>query len=91
MSYKGSIMNEVKIEERHHSLTVPGDMYYLQPGVITGKRVNGIETSLKEQQNMVKARELVSSLNLENASGETMKPLSTPNVEKNEGRGKGRS
>ncbi|MDX5507757.1 hypothetical protein [Wolbachia endosymbiont (group A) of Chalcis sispes] len=91
MSYKGSIMNEVKIEERHHSLTVPGDMYYLQPGVTAGKRVSGIETSLKEQQNMVKARELVSSLNLENASGETIKPLSTPNVEKNEGRGKGRS
>ncbi len=92
MSYKGSIMYEVKIEERHHSLTVPGDMYYLQPGVITGKRVNEIEPSfLEEQQNMVKARELVSSLNLENASGETIKPLSTPNVEKNEGRGKGRS
>lgn len=91
MSYEGSIMNEVKIEERHHSLTVPGDMYHLQPGVTAGKRVSGIETSLKEQQNMVKARELASSLNLENASGETIKPLSTPNVEKNEGRGKGRS
>ncbi|MBA8758288.1 hypothetical protein HCR18_04440 [Wolbachia pipientis] len=78
-----------KIEERHHSLTVPGDMYHLQPGVITGKRVSGIETSLKEQQDMV--RELVSSLNLEDASGETIKPLSTPNVEKNEERGKGRS
>ncbi|WP_410529775.1 hypothetical protein [Wolbachia endosymbiont (group A) of Longitarsus flavicornis] len=91
MSYKGSIMNEVKIEERHHSLTVPGDMYHLQPGVTAGKGVSGIETFSKERQNMVKARELVSSLNLEDASGETIKPLSTPNVEKNEGRGKGRS
>lgn len=91
MNSKGGIMNEVKIEERHHSLTVPGDMYHLQPGVITGKRVSGIENSLKEQQDMVKVRELVSSLNLEDASGETIKPLSTPSVEKNEGRGKGRS
>ncbi|MDX5497984.1 MAG: hypothetical protein O7175_04015 [Wolbachia endosymbiont of Lasioglossum nitidulum] len=81
-----------KIEERHHSLTVPGDMYHLQPGVITGKRVSGIEPFLKEQQDMVKVRELVkSSLNLEDASGEAIKPLSTPNVEKNEERGKGRS
>lgn len=93
MDYKGSIMTEVKIEERHHSLTVPGDMYHLQPGVITGKRVSGIETSLKEQQDMGKeqVRELVSSLNLEDASGEAIKPLSTPNVDKNEKRGKGRS
>lgn len=80
-----------KIEERHHSLTVPGDMYHLQPGVITGKRVSGIEPFLKEQQDMVKVRELVSSLNLEDVSGEGIKPLSTPNVEKNEERGKGRS
>ncbi|WP_265037118.1 hypothetical protein [Wolbachia endosymbiont (group A) of Anomoia purmunda] len=80
-----------KIEERHHSLTVPGDMYHLQPGVITGKMVSGIEPFLKEQQDMVKVRELVSSLNLEDASGEAIKPLSTPNVEKNEERGKGRS
>ncbi|BET32117.1 hypothetical protein [Wolbachia pipientis] len=80
-----------KIEERHHSLTVPGDMYHLQPGVITGKRVSGIEPFLKEQQDMVKVRELVSSLNLEDASGEAIKPLSTPNVEKNEERGEGRS
>ncbi|WP_341810057.1 hypothetical protein [Wolbachia endosymbiont (group A) of Apotomis capreana] len=80
-----------KIEERHHSLTVPGDMYHLQPGVITGKRVSGIEPFLKEQQDMVKVRELVSSLNLEDASGEAIKPLSAPNVEKNEERGKGRS
>ncbi|WP_250295096.1 hypothetical protein [Wolbachia endosymbiont of Oedothorax gibbosus] len=93
MSYEGNVMGEIKIEERHHSLTVPGDMYHLQPEVITGKRVSGIEVSLKEQQNMVKeqARGLISSLNLEDASGETIKPLSTPNVEKNEGRGKGRS
>ncbi|MGL9758476.1 MAG: hypothetical protein ACR5LA_06605 [Wolbachia sp.] len=84
-----SVMTEVKIEERHHSLTVPGDMYHLQPKV---GRASGIEASLKEQQNMVKeqARGLI-SLNLEDASGEAIKPLSTPNVKRNEERGKGRS
>lgn len=91
MSYKGNVMSEIKIEERHHSLTVPGDMYHLQPRGVTEKRVSGIKTSLKEQQDMVEVSELASSLNLEDASGETIKPLSTPNVEKNEGRGKGRS
>ncbi|WP_114517484.1 hypothetical protein [Wolbachia endosymbiont of Cylisticus convexus] len=41
-------MNEVKIEERYHSLTVPGDMYHLQPEVIAARKVNGIRFSSKE-------------------------------------------
>lgn len=45
-----SVMKEVKIEERYHSLTVPGDMYHLQPEVIAARRAKRIETFSKRHQ-----------------------------------------
>lgn len=91
-------MKEVKIEERYHSLTVPGDMYHLQPEVIAARRVNRIETFSKRHQmdygSVLRGQDIqlkdVSSL--EDASSEAaVSPLSTPDVERNKGRGKGRS
>ncbi|MCJ7454884.1 MAG: hypothetical protein MUP48_05535 [Wolbachia endosymbiont of Homalodisca vitripennis] len=43
-------MKEVKIEERYHSLTIPGDMYHLQPEVIAARRANRIEAFSKRHQ-----------------------------------------
>ncbi|MBR9983505.1 MAG: hypothetical protein AB3P11_01575 [Wolbachia pipientis] len=45
-----SVMKEVKIEERYHSLTIPGDMYHLQPEVIAARRANRIEAFSKRHQ-----------------------------------------
>ncbi|MGL9725315.1 MAG: hypothetical protein ACR5KV_00800 [Wolbachia sp.] len=52
MNYKGNIMSRAnkKIEKRYHSLTVPGDMYHLQPEVTTARKANEIETFSKRQQ-----------------------------------------
>ncbi|WP_419215191.1 hypothetical protein [Wolbachia endosymbiont of Rhagoletis cingulata] len=45
-----SVMKEVKIEERYHSLTIPGDMYHLQQEVIAARRANRIEAFSKRHQ-----------------------------------------
>ncbi|CCE77581.1 MULTISPECIES: hypothetical protein [Wolbachia] len=85
-----SVMKEVKIEERYHSLTIPGDMYHLQPEVIAARRANRIETFSKRHQmdygSVLRGQDIqlkdVSSL--EDASSEAaISPPSTPNHKKN--------
>lgn len=44
-----SVMKEVKIEERYHSLTNPEDMYHLQQVVVDAIRAN-METVSKRRQ-----------------------------------------
>ncbi len=83
-------MKEVKIEERYHSLTVPGDMYHLQPEVIAARRAKRIETFSKRHQMdyglVLRGQDIqlkdVSSL--EDASSEAaISPPSTPNHKQN--------
>lgn len=83
-------MKEVKIEESYHSLTVPGDMYHLQPEVIAARRANRIETFSKRHQmdygSVLRGQDIqlkdVSSL--EDASSEaSISPPSTPNHKQN--------
>ncbi len=83
-------MKEVKIEERYHSLTVPGDMYHLQPEVIAARRAKRIETFSKRHQmdygSVLRGQDIqlkdVSSL--EDASSEVaISPPSTPNHKQN--------
>lgn len=85
-----SVMKEVQIEERYHSLTVPGDMYHLQPEVIAARRANRIETFSKRHQmdygSVLRGQDIqlkdVSSL--EDASSEAaISPPSTPNHKQN--------
>ncbi|KLT21975.1 hypothetical protein wVul_1720 [Wolbachia endosymbiont of Armadillidium vulgare str. wVulC] len=82
--------NEVKMEERYHSLTVPGDMYHLQPEVIAARRANRIETFSKKHQmdygSVLRGQDIqlkdVSSL--EDASSEAaISSPSTPNHKQN--------
>ncbi len=82
--------NEVKMEERYHSLTVPGDMYHLQPEVIATRRANRIETFSKKHQmdygSVLRGQDIqlkdVSSL--EDASSEAaISSPSTPNHKQN--------
>nr|WP_254229886.1 hypothetical protein [Wolbachia pipientis] len=84
-------MKEVQIEERYHSLTVPGDMYHLQPEVIAARRANRIETFSKRHQmdygsilrgQDIQLKDDVSSL--EDVSSEAaISPPSTPNHKQN--------
>nr|WP_246038646.1 hypothetical protein [Wolbachia endosymbiont of Leptopilina clavipes] len=83
-------MKEVKIEERYHSLTVPGNMYHLQPEVIAARRAKRIETFSKRHQmgygSVLRGQDIqlkdVSSL--EDASSEAaISPPSTPNHKQN--------
>nr|WP_250120237.1 MULTISPECIES: hypothetical protein [unclassified Wolbachia] len=83
-------MKEVQIEERYHSLTVPGDMYHLQPEVIAARRANRIETFSKRHQmdygSVLRGQDIqlkdVSSL--EDASSEAaISPPSTQNHKQN--------
>ena len=85
-----SVMKEVKIEERYHSLTVPGDMYHLQPEVIAARRAKRIEAFSKRHQmdygSVLRGQDIqlkdVSSL--EDASSEAaISPPSTPNHKQN--------
>ncbi|WP_367303233.1 hypothetical protein [Wolbachia pipientis] len=86
-----SVMKEVQIEERYHSLTVPGDMYHLQPEVIAARRANRIETFSKRHQmdygsilrgQDIQLKDDVSSL--EDVSSEAaISPPSTPNHKQN--------
>lgn len=83
-------MKEVKIEEGYHSLTVPGDMYHLQPEVVAARRAKRIETFSKRHQmdygSVLRGQDIqlkdVSSL--EDASSEAaISPPSTPNHKQN--------
>lgn len=90
MSYKESVMKEVKIEERYHSLTVPGDMYHLQPEIIAARKANEIEAFLKRQQmdygSVLRGQDiqLKDVSNLEDVSSEAaVSSPSTPNHKQN--------
>ncbi len=84
-------MKEVQIEERYHSLTVPGDMYHLQPEVIAARRANRIETFSKRHQmdygSILRGQDIQlkdDASSLEDASSEAaISPPSTPNHKQN--------
>ncbi|WGJ62024.1 hypothetical protein [Wolbachia endosymbiont of Frankliniella intonsa] len=78
-----SVMKEVKIEQRYHSLTVPGDMYHLQPEVIAARRAKRHQM---DYGSVLRGKDIqlkdVSSL--EDASSEAaISPPSTPNHKQN--------
>ncbi|UIP92488.1 hypothetical protein JSQ73_004810 [Wolbachia endosymbiont of Anopheles demeilloni] len=83
-------MKEVKIEERYNSLTVPEDMYHLQPEVIAARRANRIETFSKRHQmdygSVLRGQDIqlkdVSSLE-DSSSEAAISPPSTPNHKQN--------
>ncbi|WP_068651880.1 hypothetical protein [Wolbachia endosymbiont of Trichogramma pretiosum] len=85
-----SVMKEVQIEERYHSLTVPGDMYHLQPEVIAARRANRIEKFSKRHQmdygSVLRRQDIQPRdvLSLEDASSEAaISPPSTLNRKQN--------